>query len=650
MVFDYGDWDTPTKQPHPDPAPAEQQELFGPDPSMSADDNPVPIREDCFSSFRAGFEIRTLRRCRRVLMFHHFAELGAPTLVRSTDFTYHNNPENRVSFLTAVTVTGHQKDAAGIYQSASMPPVTFAYTEFRPQEQRYQSIVANGNDMPPQALNNPDFALVDLFGDGLPDVLHSGPAGFRYWRNLGGGAVGSTPRHGPDSGRHRARSARSGVRRHGRGRPGRSVGAFRSTRGFLRDHLRRHLADVQPYDVVSQFRSWPIRTCALVDLTGDGLADALMTRDQHFLWFECLGGKGSPRRSASRAATTSTPSPMSFSTIRAGRVRLADMTGDGLTDIVLVHNGRIDYWPNLGYGRFGKRITMAQRPRLDADFEPKRLFLADLNGTGCADLVYVGRRTRRISGSTSPATVERAAHHSRHPTAPATSTPSSSPTSSAPARRTCCGATDFAGDASGNYKALDFCGGIKPYVLAEMSNNMGATTGVSYAPSTKYFLQDQASGAAVGHQAAVPGPGRRAKSRSSITSADQTGHHVQLPPRLFRRAGARVPRLRPRRSVRHRTSDHRRCDGTMPDSATQCPTSDLRWRPAPGFTPASTSTIAGATVCDYRELTDRFRQEYYQADTEAVPSDEHDVGPGADAGRGLPRATRGAGAHRGLRP
>ena len=47
----------------------------------------------------------------------------------------------------------------------------------------------------------------------------------------------------------------------------------------------------------------------------------------------------------------------------SGRVRLADMSGDGLNDIVLIHNGRIDYWPNLGYGQFGQRITMAQSPR-----------------------------------------------------------------------------------------------------------------------------------------------------------------------------------------------------------------------------------------------------------------------------------------------
>jgi hypothetical protein len=47
-------------------------------------------RVDPFSTYRAGFEIRTYRLCQRVLMFHHFPEeLGMPDyLVRSTDFTY----------------------------------------------------------------------------------------------------------------------------------------------------------------------------------------------------------------------------------------------------------------------------------------------------------------------------------------------------------------------------------------------------------------------------------------------------------------------------------------------------------------------------------------------------------------------------------
>jgi Salmonella virulence plasmid 65kDa B protein len=74
--------------------------------------NPVPIRADRFSHFRAGFDVSTLRRCRRVLIFHHFAELGGPTLVRSTHFTYQTDANTLASLLTAVTVTGYDSDAA----------------------------------------------------------------------------------------------------------------------------------------------------------------------------------------------------------------------------------------------------------------------------------------------------------------------------------------------------------------------------------------------------------------------------------------------------------------------------------------------------------------------------------------------------------
>ena len=46
-------------------------------------------RPDPFSAHRSGFEIRTYRRCHRVLMFHRFPELGAePCIVRATEFEY----------------------------------------------------------------------------------------------------------------------------------------------------------------------------------------------------------------------------------------------------------------------------------------------------------------------------------------------------------------------------------------------------------------------------------------------------------------------------------------------------------------------------------------------------------------------------------
>jgi hypothetical protein len=46
-----------------------------------AEARPWLVRADSFSSYHAGFEIRTRRLCRRVLMFHHFPGLGASILL-----------------------------------------------------------------------------------------------------------------------------------------------------------------------------------------------------------------------------------------------------------------------------------------------------------------------------------------------------------------------------------------------------------------------------------------------------------------------------------------------------------------------------------------------------------------------------------------
>lgn len=635
VVFDYGDWTIPTRQPHPDPL--EQQERFG----------PGAIRDDRFSSFRAGFEIRTLRRCRRVLMFHHFTELGSPTLVRSTDFEYSNDTHTLLSFLTAVTVTGYQRDASGNYKTESMPPVTLKYTEFRPDEQRYQSVVARGDDMPPLALNNRNMALVDLFGGGLPDVLQSDIGGFRFWKNLGGGVL-DRPRSMPQIPAGISLS-QPGVGFGDMGGDGRTDLLVHDgpLPGFFETTFDGTWQTFKAYDVFPSF-DLADPNLRMTDLTGDGTSDVLITEEDRFLWFECLGEKGfAPPQAIARVRDLDQFPDVFFNDAQA-RVRLADMSGDGLNDLVLVHNARIDYWPNLGYGRFGKRITMQNSPRLDIDFDPKRLFLADLNGTGCADLVYVDFDRVYFWFNQSG--------NSWSDTQTIFGTPIVTDSDSiqfadifGTGTATLIWSYDFREQPQGNYKALDFCGGVKPYVLTEMSNNMGATTRVQYVSSTKHFLEDEENGTP--WITKLPFPVQVVDKVEVIDHVSKTKmvttykyHHGYFDgrEREFRGFG---------RVDQFDTETLEDFSGPGLHEDNDLFENDLASFHVP---PVETRSWFHTGVYfdedsdpgfDYNDLTNRLRAEFYAADEEALALDEHDVETG-DTPHEAFRTLRGALLHK----
>ena len=492
VVFDYGDWTHPRSNTHRFvyKAPNSSQELFN---------HPVPVRLDAYSSFRAGFEIRTLRRCTNVLMIHHFKELGEPTLIKSTDFTYSETDGSRLSLLTGATITGYTRLPDGSYRFESMPPVEFGYSDFRPHAQRYQAVQADSDHFPATSLNDPNTALVDLFGNGLQDIVQSTPAGFRYWRNRGDARL-DYPHvfHESPAG---LMLADAGVRFGDMGGDGLTdlIVHRGAVHGFFElqpEHevdgtltggwapaSFRHVDDLPSGDLSDP-------NLRMLDLTGDGLTDLLITMERELVWYQNEGekGYGNPQRILKSNGLEDI-----YFNDPSGRVRLADMTGDGLNDIVLVHNGRIDYWPNLGYGRFGKRLTMGGDTRLPPSFNPKRLFLADLDGSGTADLVYVdfnevhfwfnqsGNRwsdKRTIHGT--PITLD---------------TTALSFTDFFGTGTTCLlWSYDFGTVAGSNFKLLDVCGGKKPNLLTEMRNNLGATTRVRYAPSTRFYLEDAAQG------------------------------------------------------------------------------------------------------------------------------------------------------------
>lgn len=610
-----------------------------------------PVREDPFSTFRSGFEIRTLRRCRRVLMLHHFKEgelTGAP-LVKSTDLTYENDPHTRLSILKSATITGYRKNADdGSYISSSMPPVEFGYSQFQPQKQHYQSLSARNHDLPPFSLKNPETTLVDLFGDGLPDILNTNTTGYHYWKNLGKGQLDMRhPQHTVPAGMSLSQTGVAFADLGGDGLPDLMV-VDESISGFFEATPDGGWKPFKKINYPSFGLNDP--NVRLVDLTGDGRSDALMTADHHFLWFECKGEEGYGNPLAVERIRDLDQFPDIYFNDPSGRVRLADMTGDGLNDIVLVHNGRIDYWPNLGYGRFGRRIVMQNSPRLPYDFDPSRLFLADLDGSGCADLVYVdfGKVHFWLNQSGNGWSPEQVIH----------GTPYVTDLSSVQfadvfgtGTATLVWSYDFDFQPGGNYKALDFCGGVKPYVLTELDNNMGATTRVQYAPSTKFYLEDRQNG--LDWATNLPFPVQAVEKVEVIDHIGKTKlvttykyHHGYYDgrDREFRGFG-RVDQFDTetfddfKKPGLHDESD----EFINNDRAFHVPPVETRSWFHTGIYFDEDRLVEEGKFFDHHELIDRYRLEYFNEDRQAFRMPLHEFeGTGPEAPHEAYRALRGA--------
>ena len=171
------------------------------------------------------------------------------------------------------------------------------------------------------------------------------------------------------------------------------------------------------------------------------------------------------------------------------------MTGDGLSDIVRIRNGAIYYWPNIGYGRFGAKIAMDNAPWFEAQdlFDPRRIRLADIDGSGTADVMYLASDAVRLyfnqagNAWSDPQAL---------PAFPRIDDLASVQAMDLLGNGTSClvWMSCLPGDARRNMRYVDLMGGQKPHLLLSTNNNMGAVTKVRYATSTKFYLQDRLAG------------------------------------------------------------------------------------------------------------------------------------------------------------
>jgi RHS repeat-associated protein len=496
VVFDYGEHD----QANPTP-----QEV-----------GKWTTRPDSFSSYRSTFEVRTHRLCQRVLMFHHIPDdqngpqKGYDGLVRSTDFTYEYeqdaaNPRTPIfSKLIEVTQLSYQRQAGGDYLSRSLPPVEFTYSDATIQtelrELRGDSLVNL-----PTGIDGARYQWVDLDGEGLSGVLTEQADAWFYKRNLSPtNVVGSG-----DDARIEAKFAplelvslkpamalvgnAQFLDLAGDGHP--DVVQFAGpTPGFYERTMDEQWDPFVPFVSLPNV-DWSDPNLKFIDLDGDGHADILISEHDAFVWHHSLGEDGFDGAERMSKPWDEEQGPSIVFADGEQSISLADMSGDGLSDIVRIRNSEVCYWPNLGYGRFGTKVSMDNAPLFDHvdQFDHRRLSLADIDGTGTTDMLYLHSEGVRVyfnqsGNSWSAATTIKVF--------PALDNVAGVQALDLLGNGTAClvWSSPLLGDAGRPLRYLDLMGGQKPHLLVKTVNNLGAETTVEYAPSTRFYLQDKAAG------------------------------------------------------------------------------------------------------------------------------------------------------------
>jgi len=516
----FANWSPTSREPDPPDPVGWHFELvldYGehqPEAPVPGEQGSWPVRPDPFSNYRPGFEVRTYRRCQRALMFHHFADepdVGRDCLVRALELRYsdaYSQPDPTApvfTLLSSITEVGYRREGDG-YRHKALPPLELEYSAVG-LDPTIRGLDSDSATNLPEGLDTKRYRWIDLNSEGLPGVLESEGDSWRFKRNL-------SPLTGaPQADGTQPRSiAQLG--------PLESVcqlpSTYRSATVQLLD-----LAGSGSYDLVSlggdmpgyfargprggwePFKpfpslpnvNWSDPRIRFVDVTGNGRADLLVSEENVWLVYPSLGEEGYDPALRAQSPWDEELGPRVVFADGTETLHLADFTGDGLSDIVRVRNGEICYWPNLGYGRFGAKVTMDRAPRFaDAErFDPSRVHLADIDGSGTSDLVYVGDEGVLVSFNQSGNSWSQTSRIAVFPSADELSTVQ---VIDLLGNGTAClvWSSPLPSQSHSPLRYVDLMSGVKPHLLIRSRNNLGAETKLYYAPSTRFFLEDRAAG------------------------------------------------------------------------------------------------------------------------------------------------------------
>jgi RHS repeat-associated protein len=452
------------------------------------------FRIDAFSEYKSGFEIRTTRLCKRVLLYHFFDELPEGTaLVKSLDFEYNSTIEKDFTFLKAFTACGYIKQANGTYTNKKLPSTEFEYQK-HDWNKEIKTISAENLVHAPSGLDEPAYQFTDLFNEGLSGILSEQANGWYYKHNLGNGNFEQAKLVSPKPSFSGLGTQLQLADLDADG--GKQIVNYNSEpKGFFELNDENEWLPFRNFENLPNINLTDSNT-RMLDLTGDGMPDVLITEDNVFTCYKSSGRKGFLQAYKTVKSFDEEVGPHIVFADPTQSIFLADMNGDGLTDIVRIRNAEICYWSNLGYGKFGAKVNMDNAPIFDYpdSFNPTLIRLADIDGSGTTDIIYLGKDKftcwLNLSGnafSQTPFEIE---------PFPEIYNQSNITVTDLLGNGVACivWSSNLEKHSAAPLRYIDLMNSKKPHIMVAYKNNLGKEVSLEYAPSTKFYIEDKLAG------------------------------------------------------------------------------------------------------------------------------------------------------------
>lgn len=340
-------------------------------------------RQDSFSTWIYGFELRTRRLCQQVLMYHAVTALAGnektgdvPQLIARLHFDYAGNAS--LSTLKAARQAAYEPDG----KLCALPPLAFGWQSFTPPQ---TAVWQQRDDMGKLNQLQP-YQFVDLNGEGVAGILYQDGGAWWYRapvRQPGDDADAITwDKASPLPTIPALRNSGMLIDLNGDGylewvvtAPG-VAGHYDRTP----DREWQHFTPLSALPV-----EYAHARTLQADVTGAGLADLVLIGPKSVRLYCGKGDGWEKAQDVIQSAGINLPVPGTDDRVL---VAFSDMAGSGQQHLAEVCARGVRYWPNIGHGRFGAPIDMPGFSQPAGTFNPEQLYLADIDGSGTTDLIY----------------------------------------------------------------------------------------------------------------------------------------------------------------------------------------------------------------------------------------------------------------------